>query len=222
MANYQEVMREVEQRVHALVAKQAGLSEAEALSRVFKEDPQLYRHYTEASAHQPPPSPPPPRPAPAASGANAEAMQRAQALVAKSSGLSLSDALSQVFKADPSLYRRYIAKQDGTPAPTFGSELLTRQMDDLYEMVSALVGALRGIISSDAPDKGAKIQTALGEFTTAVLNALRQAGLSVPAEKRASGGLIPAPVEAAILAAALAIAPRDALGAGMTQLRKIL
>jgi hypothetical protein len=83
--------------------------------------------------------------------------------------------------------------------------------DDLYEMVSALVGALRGIIASDAPDKGAKIQTALGDFTTAVLQALRQAGLSVPTEKRASG-LIPDRTQAAILKTALALAPQDPQG----------
>jgi hypothetical protein len=48
----------------------------------------------------------------------------AGALVSKSAGLSLNDAIGTLLNSDAALYERY-RKQDSTPAPTFGSELLS-------------------------------------------------------------------------------------------------
>jgi hypothetical protein len=94
-------------------------------------------------------------------------MKRAKALLAKSAGLSFADALSQVFRDDPEFYQRH-AKQDSTPAPSFGSELLSRELD-LYDYYSALHATMQGILSSDVADKGAKIATALDDFRAPVL-----------------------------------------------------
>jgi hypothetical protein len=55
-------------------------------------------------------------------------------------------------------------------------------------------------------DKGAKIAGALGEFTAAVLGKLREAGVSVPAEKRA-GDFIPPSTQAAIVKTAAVLSP---------------
>jgi hypothetical protein len=49
MATYEDVMQEVEKRASALVQKGAGLSRADALSTVFRQDPQLYHRYREAA-----------------------------------------------------------------------------------------------------------------------------------------------------------------------------
>jgi hypothetical protein len=56
--------------------------------------------------------------------------------------------------------------------------------------------------------KPAKIQTALSDFTTALLNAVRQAGIAVPAsaERRASD-FIPASTQAAIVKTAAELSP---------------
>jgi hypothetical protein len=98
---------------------------------------------------------------------------------------------SQVFKADPQLYARYraatqtdvgnqlvITKADGSTAPTFGTELLRRQLDSLYDLTSALMSTLSGIVGSEASDKGA-----LDAFTDAVRGAFAQAGIAVPVAK---------------------------------------
>jgi len=87
-------------------------------------------------------------------GAQAEVMKRAEALMAKSAGLNFADALGQVVRDDPELYQRY-AKQDSTPAPSLGSELLSRELD-LYGYYSALQATMQGILSSDVADRTAR------------------------------------------------------------------
>jgi hypothetical protein len=108
MESYESVMAEVDREVAQAVQKDAGLTPDEALHRVFKDQPELYRRYKQASAATSStreaatsrPSPPP-------RGAEAEALRRAEALVAKSADLSPTDALARVFKKDSALYQRY-------------------------------------------------------------------------------------------------------------------
>ena len=114
--------------------------------------------------------------------------------------------------------RLVVAKQDDTPAPTFASALLTRQLDDFMDYLGALATTMRGILASEATDKGAQIAQALDDFRGAVLGASQQAGLEIT-EKRA---LIPPALEAEILRALLKLAPRDPLGKGGTLLAKAL
>jgi hypothetical protein len=158
---------------------------------------------------------------------------RASTLIAKSSTpLSKAAAYSQIFKADPQLYARYraaqqldvgsqvmLTKQDGTTAPSFGSELLRRQMDGFYELTSALLSTLSAIVSADSGDKGALVQQALDAFTAAVRQAFAQAGIAVPVAKQA---LLPASLEASVLRTCLHLAPRDPLGQGGEVLAKAL
>jgi hypothetical protein len=87
--------------------------------------------------------------------------------------------------------RVVVAKQDDTPAPTFASALLTRQLDDFMDYLGALATTMRGILASEATDKGAQIAQALDDFRGAVLGALQQAGIEIT-EKRA---LIPPALE---------------------------
>jgi hypothetical protein len=126
------------------------------------------------------------------------------------------NTLGEVFRDDPELYVAY-RKQDSTPAPTFGSELLSTQMDDFYDMTGALLRTMAGIFDSSAQDKGVRIAGALGEFTAMVLDKLRQAGLSVPTEKRA-----PHPLAEDLLALATALNPEDPTGKGMVRCRYAL
>jgi hypothetical protein len=72
-----------------------------------------------------------------------EVEQRASTLISKAAQpITKREAYSQIFKQDPQLYARYrraqqldvgpaivLTKQDGSTAPSFGSELLRRQMD---------------------------------------------------------------------------------------------
>jgi hypothetical protein len=88
----------------------------------------------------------------------------AGALVSKSAGLSLNDAIGTLLNSDAAFYGPYW-KQDSTPAPTFGSELLSSQMDEFYDMTGALLRTMAGILDSSAQDKGPQIAGALGEFT---------------------------------------------------------
>jgi hypothetical protein len=142
-------------------------------------------------------------------------MRRAEALVAKSAGLSLDDAISRVFRDDPQRYQRY-RKQDST-APTFGSEQVGRQVGDLYDYFSALQSTMQGILVSEASDKGTKLATALDDFRAAELAKLSEA---VPAvtEKRARQH----PLADDLLATATALAPQDPTGQGMWLVRKCL
>jgi hypothetical protein len=171
MAHASEIIREVEQRASAIVAKAATpITKAEAYSQVFKQDPQLYARYR---------------------------------------GATQTETASQIA----------VAKQEGASAPSFASELVRRQVGDLYEYFSALQGALQGILSGDSPDKGGQAATALDDFRTAVLGLLREAGLSVPTEKRAA---IPPGLEASVLLTLMKLAPRDPTGQGATILAKAL
>jgi hypothetical protein len=114
--------------------------------------------------------------------------------------------------------REVLAQADALVTKQAG---LSRQVDDLYELASALMPTVGGILRSEAADKGAKVQTALAEFTSAVLGKLRDAGVSVPTQKRGSA-LIPEHVEAAILKTALTLAPQDPQGLGMTAIAAAL
>jgi hypothetical protein len=82
---------------------------------------------------------------------------------------------------------------------------------------SALSSTLQGILASDAGEKGAQIATALDDFKGAVLAQVRQAGLSVPAEKCAPAH----PLADDILAYAQVLAPGD-LGQGLVRVRYAL
>jgi hypothetical protein len=118
---YEAVQREITTRVNELVAKSAGLSEADALSAVFKADPQLYRRYREASEEAPAPAPTRTRSTPALSPVEAEIEARTQTRLAKSAGLSQVEALREVFHEDPDLYQRYrqqAGRQGVTPTPS--------------------------------------------------------------------------------------------------------
>jgi hypothetical protein len=233
MSHYQEVMHEVTQRVKGLVQKDAHLTEAEALSAVFKADPGLYVKYSQASAEAPPPTVSTRTPATPTyplghTGAEAEAMQRAQALVAKSSArLSLADALSQVFKADPPLYQRYITKQDGPPAPSYADTLLSAQVDDLlpalHPYLSALFQTLRQIAGASSGDKPTQIARALADFTSAVTTRVHQElGLSAPTATAKRSPLIPAHLEAEVLKTMVALCGKDPLGKGALAVAKAL
>ena len=92
-------------------------------------------------------------------------------------------------------------------------------MDDLYDMVSAFMATVQGIVSSEASDKGPRLGQALDEFTAAVRGALQQAGIVVPVAKQA---LLPASLEASVLRTCLQLAPRDPLGQGVAVLAKAL
>ena len=218
MATYDEVMQEVNARVNALVQKGAGLSQADAISAVFKADLALYERYRRAKPAAPTASA---RPQPQPRGAEAEVLAKADTLMAKTAGLSQRDAIARVLHADPALYSRYRKQDDGAAAPTFGGELLTRQLDDVSESTSALQTAIAGILRSDAADKGAKLAGAVDDFRATVLEQLRQAGLSVPTAKR-GGGLVPPHLETAVLEACQQLSPTDPLGTGAMALRKSL
>lgn len=217
MGVYERVMADVEQRASELIAKSAApLSQSEAISKLFRDDRQLYERYqaaVRAKAREPGgwvdqrPTPPAP------TGAEAEVQKRATSLQDRTPGLSTRDAYGQVFHTDPTLYATY--KAEGSPsAPTFGSELLSRELDDFSTLTSALTSTIAGIVRSEASDKGQKVASALQDFTAAVLAKLQQAGLAVPTQKRTSG-LIPDHTEAAIMKSALALSPQDPLGKGM-------
>jgi hypothetical protein len=155
---------------------------------------------------------------------------RAGALISKSAtALSKSEAYARIFKADPPLYARYraavqtdvgnqvvLTKQDGTMAPTFGAALMARQLDGLYDLTSALVSTLAGIVSGDVSDKGPLVGQALDDFTAAVRGAFAQADIAVPVAKQ----LIPPALEAELLRTLLKLAPSDPLGKGATLLTK--
>jgi hypothetical protein len=207
MGTYESVMDEVERRAHELIRKGATTTMADAIGEVFKQSPELYAQYRR-------------RPQP--HGVEAEVLAKADALVSKQAGLSQRDAIAQVLNGDPGLYARY-RKQDAgmVTAPTFGSELASRQVDDLYEFASALMTTIGGILRSDAGDKGGKIATALDDFRAAILTRLQQAGLSVPTQKRGSA-LIPERTEAAILKTALTLCPQDPQGKGMQAIEAAL
>jgi hypothetical protein len=93
------------------------------------------------------------------------------------------------------LSRVVVAKQDGASAPSFGTELLRRQLDGLYDLTSALMSTLAGIVSREVSDKGPLVQQALDAFTAAVRGAFAQAGIAVPMAKQ----LIPPTLEASLL-----------------------
>jgi hypothetical protein len=162
-----------------------------------------------------------------------EVEKRASALISKSTtALDKASAYSAVFKQDPQLYARYraaqqldigsqvmLTKQDGTTAPSFGTELLRRQLDSLYELSGALMSTLAAIVGSEASDKGPLVGEALEAFTTAVRTVFTQAGIAVPVAKQA---LLPASLEASVLRTCLQLAPRDPLGQGGEVLAKAL
>jgi hypothetical protein len=211
--NYDVVMQEVDRRIAALVHK--GLSEVDATSKVFRDDGELYQRYAKASAEAPERTASAPRLSAEPTGAQADVLRKAESLVSKSTGVSLNDAVATVLNSDAALYERY-RKQDSTPA-TFSSELLSSEMDDFYEYTGALLRTMAGILDSSAEDKGPRIAGALGEFSAAVLGKLRQAGLSVPTEKRAPQH----PLADDILACAQVLAPGD-LGQGLVKVRYAL
>jgi hypothetical protein len=159
-----------------------------------------------------------------------EVERRAGEIISKADKpISKSEVYAQIFKADPALYARYrgavqtdvgpevvITKQDGTTAPTFGSALMARQLDGLYDLSGALMSTLAGIVSSEAADKGGLVQRALDDFTSAMRGAFAQAGIAVPVAKQ----LIPPALEASLLRTLMTLAPRDPLGKGATLLVK--
>jgi hypothetical protein len=161
-----------------------------------------------------------------------EVEQRASTLIAKAATpLTKAEAYSAVFKADPQLYARYrgaqqidigaqpvLTKGDGTTAPSFGTELLRRQLDSLYDLTSALMSTLAGIVASEASDKGALVGQALEAFNAALRQAFEEAGIAVPVAK----ALLPASLEASVLRTCLQLAPRDPLGKGVAVLAKAL
>jgi hypothetical protein len=106
---YDTVMHMVQARVNALVQKGLGLRETEAVAKVFRDDPALYRQYREAAGRQPARShaDAPARRSPTPSGAEVEALRKAESLVQKQAGLTPTEALSRVFADDPDLYARY-------------------------------------------------------------------------------------------------------------------
>jgi hypothetical protein len=162
-----------------------------------------------------------------------EVEKRANELIRKAAQpITKAEAYARIFQADPQLYARYrgaqqldigsqvmLTKQDGTTAPSFGSELLRRQMDGFYELTSALLSTLSAIVSADSGDKGALVQQALEAFNAAVRGAFAQAGIPVPVAKQA---LLPASLEASVLRTCLQLAPRDPLGQGGAVLAKAL
>jgi hypothetical protein len=112
-----------------------------------------------------------------------------------------------------------VTKADGsTAAPSFGTEVLRRQLDGLYDLTSALMSTLAGIVSSEASDKGALVGQALEAFTGAVRGAFAQAGIVVPVAKQ----LIPPGLEKELLYTLLKVSPRDPCGQGATILAKAL
>jgi hypothetical protein len=159
-----------------------------------------------------------------------EVETRASTLISKAAQpITKSEAYSQIFKADPQLYARYrsatqtdvghqlvITKQDGSTAPTFGSALMARQLDSLYDLSGALLSTLSGIVASEASDQGALVGQALDAFTAAVRGAFAQAGITVPVTK----ALLPPSLEASVLRTLLQLAPSDPLGKGATLLVK--
>ena len=168
-----------------------------------------------------------------ASAIVAEVEQRASGLISKAEKpLSKAEAYRAIFKQDPALYARYraavqtdvgaaavvVTKADGSTAPTFGTELLRRQMDGLYELGSALMSTLAGIVSAESGDKGALVQQALAAFNSAVRGAFEAAGIPVPVAKQ----LIPPALEAQLLRTCLQLAPADPLGQGVAVLAKAL
>jgi hypothetical protein len=143
MSSYDTVLQVVQARVHALVQKSAGLSETEAVAKVFRNDPDLYRQYREAAGRQPARSSTAPvsRLSPTPTGAEVEALTRADRLVQKQAGLSEADALSRVFADDPQLYQRYrtgeasVEKADsGAPAATTTPMVAHPLADDLLAL----------------------------------------------------------------------------------------
>jgi hypothetical protein len=195
---------EIRTRVAKLQRERPELSQLEAERVVLNSDAQLYKRYREEAGTPLEPTPQAPRLSAEPSGIGGIIMKRAQPLMAK--GLSCADAISEVFRDDPALYTQY-AKADSTPAPSFSSELLGHTLD-LYGYYSALSSTLQGILGSEAGDKGAKIATALDDFKSAVLAQVRQAGVSVPTEKRA-GDFIPASTQALLIKMAGELSPRD-------------
>jgi hypothetical protein len=208
------VYTEIQKRAQALQAKDPRLSTMEAEAVVLR-DHELYKRYVQESSTPPERTAQAPRLDAEPTGAQAEVMRRAESVIAKSAGLSYADAIGEVFRDDPELYVEY-AKGD-TPAPTFGSELLSSQMDEFYDMTGALLRTMAGVLDSSAQDKGLRIAGALGEFTAAVLGKLRQAGLEVPTEKRAAAH----PLADDILACAQVLAPGD-VGQGLVRVRYAL
>jgi hypothetical protein len=221
MSSYDTVLQAVQTRVNALVQKGAGLSEAEAVAKVFRDDPDLYRQYREAAGRQPARSraDAPARLIPTPTGAEAEAMRKAETLVAKRADLSITDALTQVFRDDGTLYERY--REQSTrkgEAPSFGATLMAGQMDELQAYAGALLRTIHGVLASDATDaeRGAQIAQALDAFRAAVLGKLGEAGLTVPAAKSAPS----LPDSAHALATLLA--PQDPAGKGLRQVDRCL
>jgi hypothetical protein len=211
------VYEEIAKRAQVLQTKDPRLTSMDAEAQVLR-DPELYKRYVQESSTPPERTAQAPRLSaePTGTQAEAEVLRRADSLIAKSAGLSVTEAISEVFRDNPELYVAY-SKQDSTPAPTFGSELLSNEMDDFYEYTGALLRTMAGILDSSAEDKGPRITDALGEFSAAVLGKLRQAGLSVPTEKRAPAH----PLADDILACAQVFSPGD-LGQGLVKVRYAL
>jgi hypothetical protein len=162
-----------------------------------------------------------------------EVEKRAGEIISKADKpITKAEAYARIFQADPALYAKYrgaqqidigaqpvITKADGsTTAPSFGTEVLRRQLDGLYDLTSALMSTLAGIVSSEAGDKGPFIQRALDDFTSAMRTAFAQAGIAVPVAK----ALIPPTLEAELLRTLMQVAPRDPTGHGATILAKAL
>jgi hypothetical protein len=159
-----------------------------------------------------------------------EIEQRASALISKAATpLSKSEAYARIFKDDPPVYAKYrsaqqidignqlvVTKADGSTAPTFGAALMARQLDSMYDLTSALMSTLSGIVGSEVGDKAALVGQALEDFTAAVRGAFAQAGIAVPVAK----SLLPPSLEASLLRTLMTLAPRDPLGKGATLLAK--
>jgi hypothetical protein len=170
MSHYDTVVQVVQARVNSLVAKSAGLSEVDALAKVFREDPALYRQYREAAGRQPAT-----REASAArithtpTGAEAEAMTKAAALVSKSAELSLSAALTQVFHADPELYRRY-SREAGRRQADTAEPAATKTPVVAHPLADDILALAKAFRPDDPTGVGMlKVQQALGLLRETVL-----------------------------------------------------
>jgi hypothetical protein len=105
------------QRVSELRKRDPRLDDHKATARVLNGDRALYAAYRQVQWPLPA-AEPETRLMPASSPAAAEARRRAEGLVSKSAGgLGMRDALSRVFREDPTLYQRYVAEQADEAAP---------------------------------------------------------------------------------------------------------
>jgi hypothetical protein len=171
MESYDSVMAEINAQVAAEVRKAAGVSEADALNRVFKAHPDLYQRYRLAAGRQLASRPTPAaRPYQTPMGAEVEALKRADTLVHKQAGLTPAEALSRVFADDPELYQRYTREASlgraDPAAPAVSTPPVVKATDLLAGDMLALAKALN---PEDPLGRGmARCRLALGELVKTI------------------------------------------------------